>query len=370
MRFLKSPIGRTFSTYRVVVAAAVGLTLELLAGGAWAGSNTYCAVEVGSKGVKGRGFEFGVKDAESSIRTTYNRDINTTIIATMKDGEFTAPAIVETADAVATLIKEMRAATPDCKAFSVGSSGLAVAKNRDALSEAVNQRVDIGGMNFVTAEEEAEYGFITVVPKREWANAVLIDIGSSNTKLGYKSDGKFKAAELPLGSVTLTKKASDGGADFPKALGAVVDSTVRPAFREIASRIPGIMNRKRVYWIGGAAWGTATFMRPDQAARDFVRMDKSDVKRFLGALNDKTWTNYKPSKKASHKAREAFEKDSAKVVEVFSRDNLASGVSIFDAFLNDRGVDGPIQFVRNSQWILGYASAKFAEDIWSEDALE
>ena len=165
MKILKSRVGRTFSTQRVVVAA-VGLTLGLLAGGAWAGSYTYCAVEVGSKGVKGRGFEFGVKDAESSVRTTYNRDINTTIIATVKDGEFAAPAIDETADAVATLIKEMRAATPDCKAFAVGSSGIGFAKNREALSEAVNQRVELGGMNFVTAEEEAEFGFITAVPKR------------------------------------------------------------------------------------------------------------------------------------------------------------------------------------------------------------
>lgn len=138
----------------------------------------------------------------------------------------------------------------------------------------------------------------------------------------------------------------------------------------MASRIPGIMNRKRVYWIGGAAWGTATYMRPDQAARDFVTMQKSDVKRFLGALNDKTWSNYKPSTKASAKARAAFEKDSAKVTEIFSRDNLASGVSIFDAFLNDRGVDGPIVFARNGQWIMGYASAKFGDDVWSEDALE
>jgi hypothetical protein len=44
--------------------------------------------------------------------------------------------------------------------------------------------------------------------------------------------------------------------------------------------------------------------------------------------------------------------------------------SLFDAFLNDRGVDGPIYFVRSGQWIMGYAAAKFADEIWSEDALE
>lgn len=35
-----------------------------------------------------------------------------------------------------------------------------------------------------------------------------------------------------------------------------------------------------------------------------------------------------------------------------------------------RGVDGPIYFVRSGQWIMGYAAAKFADEIWSEDALE
>ena len=44
--------------------------------------------------------------------------------------------------------------------------------------------------------------------------------------------------------------------------------------------------------------------------------------------------------------------------------------SLFDAFLKDRGVDGPIYFVRSGQWIMGYAAAKFADEIWSEDALE
>ena len=310
-----------------------------------------------------------MKDADSSVATTYSREINTTIIATLKDGEFAAAAIAETADAVATMMKEMKAANKDCKAFAVASSGVAMAKNRQALGDAVSQRTDLAGVDFVTAEQEAEFGFISSVPKREWNNAVLVDIGSSNTKLGYRTDSGFRAAEVPFGSVTLTKKAADGGADFAKALAAAVDTSVRPSFREVASRVPGIMNRKKVFWIGGAAWSTATYMRPDQSARDFVRLEKSDVKRFLGALVDKSWTNYRPSSKASAKARTAFEKDAARVVEIFSRDNLLAGVSLFDAYLNDRGVDGSIHFARNGQWIMGYAAAKYADEIWDSDAL-
>ena len=359
MRFMTSFCG----------AALLALSC-LHAAPAQAQSRIYCGVEVGSKGVKARIFEFGVKDSESSLRVSFSKDINTTIIASMKDGELGAAAIAETADAVAAVIKEMRGLSEGCKAFAVGSSGVALAKNTASLAEAVAQRIDIGAMDFITAEQEAEFGFISSIPKKDWPQAVLVDIGSSNTKIGYRGEGRFRAADLPYGSVSLTKKAADGGADFSRALGSTVDSTVRPALRDISSRLPGVMNRKKVFWIGGAGWSLATFMRPDQGARDFVRLERSDVRRFLGALNDRSWANYRPSAKASAKARAVFEKDSARVVEVFSRDNLLAGVSLFDAFLNDRGVDGPIYFVRSGQWIMGYAAAKFADEIWSEDALD
>lgn len=359
-----------YQEFRLTLGAALVCASIFGAQAAQAQSRTYCAVEIGSKGVKGRGFEFGVKGGDSSVRTGFSRDINTTIIASLKDGLFSSTAIDETAEAVSTLIKEMRAMTPDCKAFAVGSSGVAIAKNKEALVEAVGRRVDVGDLDFVTPEQEAEYGFISSVPKRDWSNTVLVDIGSSNTKIGYVSDGKFRAADIPFGSVSLSKKAADGGADFSKALAGVLDTQVRTSFRDASSKAPGMSNRKKVIWIGGAAWSTATFMRPDQALRPFVRLDRADVKRFIGSLNDRTWSNYKPSAKASAKVHVAFDKDAARVLDVFTRDNLLSGVSIFDAFLNDRGVDGPVNFARQGQWVMGYAAAKFADDVWSDEALE
>jgi hypothetical protein len=39
-------------------------------------------------------------------------------------------------------------------------------------------------------------------------------------------------------------------------------------------------------------------------------------------------------------------------------------------FLSDRGVEGPILFSRSSQWIMGYAANKYADDVWADDALE
>lgn len=42
----------------------------------------------------------------------------------------------------------------------------------------------------------------------------------------------------------------------------------------------------------------------------------------------------------------------------------------FIGSLNDRGVDGPVNFARQGQWVMGHAAAKFADEVWSDEALE
>jgi hypothetical protein len=331
---------------------------------------SYCAVEVGSKGVKARGFNFGVKDPESPVRGFFNKDINTNIIASLEGNEFSQSSIIETAEATKMLVKEMKSLSPSCKPFVVGSSGISKVKNTKALSDAISQRIDVGVIEFITPEQEAEFGFVSSVPRKDWNSSVLVDVGGSNTKIGYRSDIGFKAAEIPFGSVTLTQKASGGNGDFYASLKTTINTIISPALRATSSKLPGLVNKKKVFWIGGAAWSTATFMLPDQGTRDFVKISESDISRFIAALNDKTWTSYKPSRNASAQARAVFEKDSSKVVDIFSRDNLLSGVSLFKSFLSNRGVDGPIYFVRKGNWIMGYAASRFRDDIWREDSLD
>lgn len=333
-------------------------------------SRSYCAVEVGSKGVKARGFDFGIKDSDSAAREFFKKDINTTIIASLQGEEFSLPAIIETAEATKKLIKEMQSLSPMCKPFVVGSSGISRVKNTKALSDAISERIDVGTIEFVTPKQEAEFGFISSIPQKDWNNSVLIDIGSSNTKMGYRSDDGFRSAEIPFGSVTLTQKASGSGGNFYTSLKTTINTIIKPALIDTSSKSPGLTNKRKVFWIGGAAWSTATFMRPDQGTRNFVKIEESDISKFITALNDKTWVSYKPSRKASAKARAVFEKDSSKVVEIFSRDNLLSGASLFESFLSNRGVDGPVHFVRNGNWIMGYAASRFSDDIWSEDSLD
>ena len=364
-----SKIATNFSVSSIVTIAVV----TAFHGTSFAQSSqfrSYCAIEVGAKGVKARGFKFGVKDAESAVKEFFKKDINTTIIASLQGNEFSQSAIIETAEATKTLMKEMQSWSPDCKPFVVGSSGISKVNNTQALSNAISERINVGIIEFVTLDQEAEFGFISSIPKRDWNNSILVDIGSSNTKIGYRSDSGFRSAGIPFGTVTLTQKASGGIGDFHTSLKTTINTAIRPTLRDISSKFPGLMNKKKIFWIGGAAWSTATFMRPDRGTSDFVKLEESDISRFITSLNDKTWVNYQPSSIALPITRKIFERDSAKVMEIFSRDNLISGVSLFEAFLSNRGVDGPIYFVRSGNWIMGYAASRFRDDIWSEDSLE
>jgi hypothetical protein len=338
-------------------------------------AKTYCALEVGSKGVKARLYSFGETKSkgDSPISTRYSKEINTTIVASMKDGQFTASAVDETAAAAGELLNEMRQVNKDCIAFAVGSSGVAKASNKDELAAAVSQKTGLAGMDFVSSDQEAEFGFSAVVPEKWVREAVLVDIGSGNTKIGYFNvmTRKFASFEVPYGTVTLSKKATEvGGANFQTGVSTAIDRDVMPALRTSADARPGALNRRRVFWIGGAAWATATFTRPDAVTDNFVTMKASDIRKFLKSLSGTQWADAKPTAKASKKVKQAFADESTKVLEIFTRENLVAGVGLFNMFLQARGVDGPIIFARNSQWIYGYTAAKFADEIWAEDAIE
>ena len=99
-----------------------------------------------------------------------------------------ASAIDETAAAAATMLADMKTADASCRPLVVGSSALAAATNCNDLANAVAGRTGLEGMDFVTAQQEAELGLVASIPPHEWKDAVLVGIGSVNTKLGYKAD--------------------------------------------------------------------------------------------------------------------------------------------------------------------------------------
>lgn len=332
----------------------------------------YCAVEVGSRGVKARLFSFAsVEDKDlPTVDALYAKDINTNIVASMDGGQFSRKGIDETVDAVASMLEEMRASQPTCKALVVGSSGVSKASNREDLARAVIDRAKVPDMPFITPEQEAKFGFMGSVPRGMWETTAFVDVGSGNTKYGVMVGKDFKSFDIPYGAVSLSKKAATGGADFIAAVNAVVDAELRPAFRIAASQLPALLNRSNVVMIGGTAWSTATFVSPDKVSRRFVKMSKGDLADFRKALEDQTWAKATPSLFALPKTRKAFATESAKVLDTFSRDNLVAGHAMIKLLMDDRGQDGPIYFARYGNWIYGYVQEKYAADLWGSGGIE
>jgi hypothetical protein len=135
---------------------------------------------------------------------------------------------------------------------------------------------------------------------------------------------------------------------------------------------PCLANRKRVYWSGGAAWATATFTHPEWALDGWVIISKADLNGFLARLESKTWNRgemkitfptAKPqTPQMESKIRDQATKDRADVQNVFSREDLVSGVSIMKTILEVSNPTALVQFVRNGNFIDGYALEKYRAD--------
>jgi hypothetical protein len=333
---------------------------------------TFCAVEIGSRGIKGRLFTFASSGGNDrrSVDIAYQRDINTNIVGSMQGNNFSAKGIEEAVNATATMMAEMRATNAQCQPFVVGSSGVARAGNRDDLSQAVIAKVGVQQFEFVSAEQEALYGFLGTVPRKDWENTLFVDIGSGNIKLATLKGKDLTTIEVPHGVTTFTRKTTDMGGDIFAAIDRAIDGEVRPALKSAIGGKPIVMARRNVVMIGGTVWAMATYLYPDKARRKVVRFGDSDFSQFRASLQDRSYVNAKIGAFSSKMTRDTFERDLRAASETFTRDNLAAGTSLLKMVLDERQGSGPVYFARQGNWLYGYVQEKFAAELWGNGGIE
>jgi hypothetical protein len=345
-----------------------------------AASNThyYGAVDLGSKGTKGALYSFVMEEDGPNPSVVFSKTINTKLVSSMKDGNFTPDGIADATSAVQQVVEAMKAAAAQQSItvdtyYVVGSSGVAHGANKEDLVTSVKNATGID-MDFVDAAREGYYGLISAVPLNRRPIAVYIDIGSGNTKLGCLVGGtglsNFKSAEIPFGSVSgrneaLKRNAGDIGAGMTS-----VAADVSAAYEKQSLDVPCLRNRQRVYWTGGAAWAAATFTHPERELNGWVTITKRDLDTFLASLKDGSWNQKKPSfvfpkdmpveKQNLIRTKALKERDD--VQNVFVREDLISGISIMEAVLNSSNPSATIRFSRSGNFIYGYALDKFKED--------
>lgn len=351
--------------------------LFLVAAAVQAQTRYYVGIDLGSSGTKAALYSF----KDGAPKPVLDRTINTKLVSSMSDSRFTPAGIDDAANAAKQLIADMKTAAAEKhlgdieSVYILGSSGVARAENKDELAAAVKKATGVD-MQFVDAKQEAYYGLITAVPRKERASAVVVDIGSGNTKLGClvgdQALHNMRSAEIAIGSksgrnAALKKDPNDVAAGIRE----VVDGDVRPAFRKESMDAPCLRNRRLIYWSGGAAWATATFMHPEAVKNAYVKLTKKEIDAFLKALTDGTWNQKEdPSIKLSAKLpastraaiRAAAKQQQTDVQNVFSAEDLISGVSIMKTVLGESNKTAEIWFVRNGGYIYGYAKEKYHED--------
>jgi hypothetical protein len=336
-------------------------------------------VDLGSKGAKGALFYFAQEPDGPAERVVYGRTINHKLVSSMNGEQFTEAGIEDAADAVKDLIDEMKARAKkegfqQVEYFVVGSSGVAKGKNKADLVVAIKKASGID-IEFVSAKREGYYGLISSVPPRRRNVALYVDIGSGNTKLGClvgSSDlADFRDAEIPFGLLSLRNLAAEeNSADLVAGIQKVVKEKLRPAYERESLDTPCLRNRQRIYWTGGAAWATATFMHPERSLRPYVVITKQDLDAFASRLNDGSW-NQKPleysfpadaSAGRQKEVRDKAEQDRNDVMNTFVREDLLSGIAIVKSVLGASNPSAILQFVRSGNYLYGYAREKFKED--------
>lgn len=335
------------------------------------------AIDLGSRGVKAYLFSFVREGEEIDARVVYKNDINTKLVSGAQDGRLISTGITEATQAVAKLLAELKAEAgkgnlSNVEYYIVGSSGVAKFPNHAELKEAVDRETGLS-MNFVDASQEGYYGLLSAIPKVRRPVGVSVDIGSGNTKIACLINDKPETSEIPFGSVTLRNAVlgkAEKDADYLVGLNSVLNQQVRPTVSGCGAERP------RVYWIGGAAWATATVMHPERALWGYVPVTRGDIDGFLKRLQDGTWNqgdlrfDFAPDVTSAQRdaATKAGTADRLRVMNVFSREDLLAGVSLMKTILDSHRQPATVFFVRNGNYLYGYALEKFREEAGESSA--
>lgn len=341
-------------------------------------------IDLGSKGTKAALFSSTKTPEGDDIVLILGKTINTKLVSSMKDGRFTPGGIQDATDAAKQLVDAMRAKAmeenlADVTYYIVGSSGVAIGQNKDDLAASVKAATNIA-MTFIDAKSEGYFGLESSVPVSRLATSMYIDIGSGNTKLGCLVGGSdlrnFKSDEIKYGSVSGRNEARVRNPTD------IVDGT-QQVMKDVAAQyasdsedIPCLRNRQRIYWTGGAAWATATFMHPERALSARVVLTKRDLEVFLERLKNGSWNQHRllltfpkdmsPAREAKIRAKAESERQD--VMNVFVREDLLSGVSLMKTVLESSNPSALMIFARESGFIYGYAEEKYQQGSKTESA--
>ncbi len=327
-------------------ARGLGLAIALVISGASpsgaADPARYGGIEVGSKGIKAVVVE--VDPASGAVKTLMEGNTNTSLAQDVnKSGVFAADAIEETAEAVGKFASRIKDEfhVPTDRIALIGSSGLPKATNRDAMAQAVASAAGLPAMTILSPDQEVLYsikGLFEAQADRD--KALLVDIGSGNTKGGFLQGPGVVRFEVPLGSVTFENRASAEAAkdmkEFAETAAKLRDAELVPTLRKQVADHPELARRSEVVLTGGAAYAMATLLKPEQIQAETVLLTAQDIARYAELVHKPKIEAAGPPPGPGTPA----EKEVRKVLDTFSSKNLIAGSEILSAQVTALQLEG------------------------------
>ncbi len=333
-------------------------------------------IEIGSRGVKGTAINFTRKGNGYEVKILYTESINTSIMK-LKDNRFTPEGLKEAADAVAKIFAKLQTEyqVPVEQIYIVGSSGLR-ADNKPDLVNAINQAIS-RPMSFLTVDLEVQLSIAGTIPRKrddeakplnEREVALLVDIGSGNTKGGYQQPDspkeEFVTMGIPFGTVSFTnevnklRKVEADFSGFVSDAMMIAPKILNDQLHAEIEKKPGLVYRRRVYLSGGIIWAMATLLHPDNR-RAFVTLTTDDIAMFhYRARNDmEGLLNPDLSRINDEQKRAEIKKDIEAVKATFTPKNIIAGAEILNAVSTEFKLQNKeVWFARygNLSWILSY----------------
>jgi exopolyphosphatase/pppGpp-phosphohydrolase len=318
-------------------------------------------IEIGAKGVKATVLELDTGPSGPTSRTIMTEVSNTTVAAgVVGTNKYSAGAIRETAAEAGKFAKQMREqyGVPSEKIQVIGSSGLPGASNRNELVEAVREATGLAPLRFITPCEEVGLIIAGLLAEPERSRALLVDIGSGNTKGGYLgAGGQTVCFSVPFGSVTFAdrvKKDAPGQA-FADAADQLRPTRLEAPLVEEVRANPELAARSLVILSGGAAYAMVTLMEPEKVRQDRVTFAAREIADYLQRLKAAEGIPRPDLDAIADPAiRAAAEKEVQNVADNFTRENLIAGAEVLTALSSAFKFEGKtLIFDRNgiTAWI-------------------
>jgi tetratricopeptide (TPR) repeat protein len=307
------------------VLIVLGVSFAVLGSRATAGEK-FGGVEIGAKGVKASAVEVD-RDGAKPVLKILELDKKTVdvTISRLKGKKFDAALIDDTGEVVKGFVAALQSelGVPDANIKVVASSGVPFANNFADLVTAVRDRTS-KDVEKIDAKEEATLTALALVPEELRTTALIIDVGSGNTKGGAFLDKSgspenFVTVEVPYGTTTLTteinKKATGAATPHAEVARDVAQLLIGDSVRQQVAEKPELGRRDLVLFAGGSVWAFVTIMRPETALEPFPKVTVDDIKAY-GELLNKTPGKYPEvdfSRASNPDVRKAAEADYARI---------------------------------------------------------